>query len=119
MFSGIDKRAVRQAKCINRGKRARMYGRVLIPITLLVLGQALWSDPDLGPQLAEGLKEIKPVLATYAQGTPLEGTFGPVSETAEPAASSGLPQIGEAVAAARDTIKASFTQIQTTATSQP
>lgn len=59
-----------------------MYGRFLIPVTMIVLGQAMWSDPVLGPQLAAGVEEIQPIMATYAQGTPLDGVFGPVPETA-------------------------------------
>ncbi len=51
-----------------------------MPVALLVLGQAIWSDPVLGPQVIESAEEAKPVLATYAQGTPLDGMFGPVPE---------------------------------------
>lgn len=105
MMSGVDKRDLRQAKCINRGKSARLYGRLLIPVACVVLGQALWSDPDLGPQLSEGLTEIKPVLATYAQGTPLDGAFGPVPEATE---NGELVIIDEAKAATSGAVTASF-----------
>lgn len=87
MMNYHSKRDLRQAKYLERGKSARFYGRVLIPVTMLVFGQAMWSDPVLGPQLAGGLEDLQPVLATYAQGTPLDGTFGPVPDrVAVPAA---------------------------------
>ena len=76
-----SKRDLRQSKYLKRGKSARFYGRVLIPVTMIVFGQAMWSDPVLGPQLASGLEDLQPVLASYAQGTPLDGTFGPVPES--------------------------------------
>lgn len=78
-----NKRDLRQAKCIRRGKTARLYGRLLIPVALIGLSQSLWTDPVAGPQLVEGLEEIRPIIATYAQNTPLEDVFGPAPEPEE------------------------------------
>ena len=80
MKTKVQIRDIRQAQSIRRAKSARMYGRVLIPVTMIVLAQAIWSDPVLGPQVIASAEEAKPVLATYAQGTPLDGRFGPVPE---------------------------------------
>ena len=94
MMNYHSKRDLRQAKYIERGKTARFYGRVLIPVTMLVFGQAMWSDPVMGPQLAGGLEELQPVLATYAQGTPLDGTFGPVPDSVAAPAAEAVEDVG-------------------------
>ena len=80
MLTKIDKRQRRQAACQDRARSSRFYAKVLIPVAMITMSTALWSDPVLGPKLAQGLEEVKPVLAKYAQNTPLEDAFGPVPE---------------------------------------
>lgn len=80
MASKYQIRDRRQAQYVHRAKSARMYGRFLIPVAMLVAAQAVWSDPDLGPLVIESAEKTKPYLATFAAGTPLDGMFGPVPE---------------------------------------
>ena len=84
MMYQLSKRDRRQIRYHERSKSARFYGRLLMPVALIVFGQSLWSDPVLGPKLVEGTQEfsqqVQPLLATYAADTPLDGYFGPVPE---------------------------------------
>jgi hypothetical protein len=80
MTMTLNKRDLRQKTYIARASRARGYARMLMPLALFALGTAAWQDPDLGPQLAEGLEEIRPVAAGYLADTPLENILGPVPE---------------------------------------
>lgn len=92
MMTKLEIRQRRQLAYQMRARSSRLYGKLLIPVALVTLSTSLWSDPVLGPQLEAGVVEAKPLLASYAQNTPLDGMFGPVPETAEtadPAADEG------------------------------
>lgn len=80
MITKFEKRQRRQSKYRNRARSARLCAKLLIPVAMVFLTSALWSDPVLGPRLAQGVQEIKPVLAGYLEDTPLEDIFGPDSE---------------------------------------
>lgn len=55
-----------------------------MPVTMFVLATGLWSDPVVGPQLAEGFKEIRPIAASYLVDTPLEDILRPAPATEDP-----------------------------------
>ena len=74
----MSKRDIRQHAYRERARSARGYARMLMPVVFIVLGTALWQDPKLGPVLAEGLTEVKPLAASYLQDTPFEDLLGPV-----------------------------------------
>ena len=79
MVMQVDKRESRQAEYLKRSGKARFYARILMPITLVTLSTGIWSDPVWGPKLAEGVEEIKPMVASYLQETP----FADVMQTLE------------------------------------
>jgi hypothetical protein len=81
-YNSFNKRDLRQAAYNSRSRSARRFARLLMPVAMFSLGTAIWSDPVLGPQLMEGVEEIRPVLAKYAANTPLEDFAGPVPEAA-------------------------------------
>lgn len=83
MMTRQEKSQRRQLAYQNRSRSARLYGKLLIPVALITFSTSLWSDPVLGPQLEAGLEDAKPLLASYAQNTPLDGMFGPVPDTVE------------------------------------
>ena len=85
MMTKLEIRQRRQLAYQMRARSSRLYGKLLIPVALVTLSTSLWSDPVLGPQLSAGVEEAKPLLASYAQNTPLDGVFGPVPEAAETA----------------------------------
>jgi hypothetical protein len=76
----LSKRDIRQRAYLERGRSARRFARILVPLMFLTLGTAIWQDPDLGPQLAEGLEVIRPTAASFLVDTPLEDFLGPVPE---------------------------------------
>lgn len=98
---------MRQAAFQERASTARLYARLLMPVTFVVLGTALWSDPQVGPKLADGLEEVRPIAAQYLAGTPLENILGPVPEATSQSAgadnedrvtvSAGLPTVDQPV----------------------
>ena len=50
----MDQRTVRQEKCQRRSRRSRLVARLLIPILMLSISYALWSDPAIARKLREG-----------------------------------------------------------------
>ena len=86
MMTKEEKRQRNQLSYQNRARSARLYGKLLIPVALVTLSTSLWSDPVLGPQLETGVENMQPLLAQYAQETPLDGMFGPVPEVAQASA---------------------------------
>ncbi len=80
MSMNLTKRDIRQNAYRERSRSARGIARLLMPFAFVVLGTAIWQDPDLGPKLAEGLEVIRPTAASYLVDTPLEDILGPVPE---------------------------------------
>lgn len=78
MKQDLSKSKMRQFSYRERAVRARTYARVLMPVCFFVAGATVWQDPVLGPQLSEGLTEIKPIAASYLADTPLESLLGPL-----------------------------------------
>ena len=98
----MSKKELRQTAYLKRSAVARRTGRFLMPAAAVLLASAIWDDPVLGPQLAQGLEEVRPTAARYLIDTPLHGMLGPVpqdqvagdiAEDARLAAASRLPQI--------------------------
>ena len=85
----MSKRDIRQHAYRERARSARGYARMLLPVAFIVLGTALWQDPKLGPVLAEGLTEVKPLAASYLQNTPFENLLGPAPAAETAAAEPG------------------------------
>ncbi|MEM1072860.1 MAG: hypothetical protein AAF665_00545 [Pseudomonadota bacterium] len=94
-------RDIRQTAYVERATTARLYARLLIPVTGIVLSTALWSDKEVGPDLAQTIEDAKPLAAKYLAGTPLEGAFGLVAET-----TAGEDENGITVSAGLPTIEA-------------
>ncbi|WP_227267475.1 hypothetical protein [Roseobacter weihaiensis] len=81
MRKPISRRDLRQVAYRQRASSARLYARLLMPVTVFVLATGLWSDPVVGPQLVQGLEEIRPIAASYLVDTPLENILGPAPAT--------------------------------------
>lgn len=78
MTQDLSKSKIRQYNYRERAVRARTYARILMPVCLFVASATIWQDPVLGPQLSEGLTEIKPIAASYLADTPFEPLLGPL-----------------------------------------
>jgi len=74
----VDKKSARQFAYRERAIRAKTYARVLVPVAMFAVSATVWMDPELRPQVAEGLEEIRPIAATYLVDTPFEDMLGPV-----------------------------------------
>lgn len=90
MMQEVNKKDLRQFAYRERAIRAKTYARVLLPVAMFAIGTSAWTDPDLGPQLVEGLEEIRPIAATYLVDTPFEDMLGPVPEPVVEAAAEDL-----------------------------
>ncbi|MFK7743827.1 MAG: hypothetical protein AB8B47_02130 [Roseobacter sp.] len=81
MVTHVDKRLRRQKAYAKRSRSARFFARVLMPVAMVTLSTSIWSDPVWGPKLAEGVEEVKPMVATYLADTPFADMLGPVEVT--------------------------------------
>ena len=66
-----DKKQRRQDAYRRRAKRAFTLAKLMIPVCFLTVSASAWSDPVLGPRLAAGLQEVKPMVAAVMDGTPV------------------------------------------------
>lgn len=85
----VDKKAVRQFAYRERAIRAKIYARVLMPVAIFAVGASVWKDPDLRPQVTEGIEEIRPIAASYLEDTPFEDMLGPLPEPTPTEAAGG------------------------------
>jgi len=90
----IDKATLRQAAYLNRSRRARFWGRVLVPVTLMTVSAALWSDPLIKPRLETGLQTAIPMAQTWIEnfGKPPQ-EIADAGAAAEAAADDGVPDV--------------------------
>ncbi|MBW4710350.1 hypothetical protein KX928_21380 [Roseobacter sp. YSTF-M11] len=68
MYHNADSRTLRQARCIRRAGRARLYAWLLMPVTAATFSAAMWSDPVLKPKLLSGLEDAKPIIEALMNG---------------------------------------------------
>jgi hypothetical protein len=76
----LSKKDTRQIAYRRRADSARTWARLMIPVTFIVTGTAVWQDPQIGPKLEGGLEVVRPMAARYLTDTPLENILGPVPQ---------------------------------------